>query len=372
MENNILMIYLQNVPKTGGFENAILANILDIDIGYALSSDGQSIQDYYLKDYIDVLHGKIVPIKTSTVFHEQFCVSLNGLLSTKVKLATGKVVNINEYDLIIISHVWFYNYYIQYLKKKYPRIKIIGIQEEAVQDVTNYSSYLQMLHLKTLSLFNGYIAVNKEYEKWISKIVRNILHVSLPVPADQFSKVSKKKKRRNSICVGIGTWNLDFSNFYTNLMVLETLRRDGFNLKGEIIGIKDWQRQQVDGYLKGMKNVEIYGELGDSLYEHISWLNIAVILTTRATSGRISAEFAALGVPCIGNKNNELQEKCWPRLSIDPYDIPKAISLSMKLLEDRDFYESNVDKAAKQIEELSNYEQTFHKLNDFIYNVIHE
>lgn len=368
--NKILMIYLQNVPTTGSFDNTIIADILDADIGYALTYDGKSIQDYYLQDYIDVLNGNIVPVKTSTVFHENFCVTSDDLLSDQVKLSTGETVNVNDYDLLLISHVWFYNYYIRYLKKRYPKIKIIGIQEEAVQDVASFSPYLQMLHLRTLSLFDGYIAVNRQFYDWISKLVQNILCIPLPIPRDQFQKISVKKIPSNSVCVGIGTWNLDCSNFYTNLMVLQTLRNNGFSLRGEIIGIKNWQRKQVDGYLNGVKDIEVYGEIGDSLYNHLSRMKIAIILTTRATSGRISAEFAALGVPCIGNVNNELQAKCWPELSIEPYNVPKAVSLAKKLLQDRNFYESNVKKALEQVKELLNHQPVYEKLNAFINKVI--
>ena len=367
-----LLVYLQNVPTTGRFDSTIIAASIGADIGYALAENGESLQDYYLAAMLDVLHGNPVPIKTSTAFHERFCITDDSLLTDQVRLGDGRIASVADYDVLLVCHVWFHNYYVAYLRRQFPTIKLIGVQEEAVQDVAAFSSFLQTLHLRCLRLFDGYIAVNREYERWVSPFVRNLIHISLPVPKDQFGSltIQATSRRRDVACVGVGTWNLDASNFYTNILVLEGIRGCGVSIKGEIIGIRDWQRPQVGAYASNMEGITIAGELGEQLYSHLSRFKLAINLTSRATSGRIAAEFAAVGVPCIGNLENEHQSVCWPDLSIAPYDVPKAIELGTKLLGNSDFYDACVGKGRRKLTTLIAGQEIGRKLTSYIESVV--
>ena len=363
-----LLVYLQNVPTTGRFDSTIFAHIIGADVGYAVASNGDSIQDYYLSDMLNVLHGNSVPIKTSTAFHEQFCITSDNLLTDRVRLADGRLASVAEYDVLLICHVWFHSYYVTYLKRRYPNLKLIGIQEEAVQDVTALSPLLQSFHLRCLRLFDGYIAVNREYKKWVSLFVQNLTYISLPVPLKQFrnAQIQPWHLRRDVACVGVGTWNLDSSNFYTNMLVLEGVRQNGVCLTGEIIGIRDWQQPQLAAYSSSIENIAIIGELGSRLYTYLSKFKLAINLTTRATSGRIAAEFAAVGVPCIGNGKNEHQGICWPHLCIEPYDVPRGVELATELLTDRKFHSTCIADGQRGLHSLIAGQQTVLRLRSYI------
>ena len=363
----VLMIYLKYVPTTKHFDSTMFGNLLNADIGYALDKNNNLLQDHFFEEMLKV-YDFFIPVKVSTIFNENFCIKTENLISTNILLETGKIVSIENYEIILISHSWFYNWYIIFIRKKFPKKIIIGIQEEAVQDIISFTPALQSAHFKTLSLFDGYIAINKQFYNWAGNFVKNLIHLHLPLPIDQFNGIASKKKKLFA-CIGIVTWNTDFSNFYSNILVLNKLNKKGYELQGFIIGYQKWQKAYLKDYEKNFSNIHLIPECGDQLYDYLIEFKLAINLTLRAASGRISAEFAALGVPCIGNKHNDLQMFCWPKLSVSPYNIKKAIEIAEKLLSDDHFYDEVNSYSKNAVEILMDHSNTKKILYDFINNL---
>lgn len=88
--------------------------------------------------------------------------------------------------------------------------------------------------------------------------------------------------------------------------------------------------------------------------QNLKGAKYAIHLMPEAAAGSFSLNCAALGVPCIGNIEDDTQRECFPDLSINVHDgdsISKARSLLVSLQTNPDFYNMVVAKALKKIEE---------------------
>lgn len=374
-----LMIYLKHPYSTQSessevpFNNIILGELLGADIGYPLTADGQYLLDVYEEKMFDVLEHMYegVPRKVSSAFHEQNVVSDRQRLSTRVRLRNGNTVNIGDYDIVLVSHLWAYNYYIKYIIDIIKDVKIICLQEESVQDVMACSSELQMTHLKILDAVSGYVVTDDRYRSLIEPIAENILKFSLPIPKGQFEGVSTKERHTGRINIGVGIMNIDFSNFYSNILVLEGLRALGHDVKGSIIGIETYHQPWVSAYTEHLDYIETNGFLDEEYYDYLANMELAILLTSRTSQGRVAAELAGIGVPCIGSKHVDLQQRCWPDLSVDPYDVQEATTLADELLRNEELYKLKVSKAKKVIKSLQSHTDARAQLREFVDKIHH-
>lgn len=71
----------------------------------------------------------------------------------------------------------------------------------------------------------------------------------------------------------------------------------------------------------------------------LSKFKYAVHLMPTVAAGTFSLNCAYFGIPCIGNKDVDTQRICNPELSVDVNDIETAVQLSLKLRDDKNFYE---------------------------------
>ena len=375
---NILFLYLEHPFKTetkssvGTFDNTLIADLLNADIGYPLANNGDMLTEYGAKKTDSVILGENGGENEyrmiSSIFHEGNCVTENEVFSNKALTTSGDTVQFSDYDILIVSHLWTYNPLINYLSEEFTNKKLIAIQEGSIQDVLNYSPKLKMEHRKVLNNVDGYIAENKQYLNYVEQFVQNTLFIPLPVPKNQFKSVNLRTKQENKICIGVTTFNIDYSNFYTNILIIDALRKLGYDVKGEIVGIKDYQRKMVD-HFDDLNFINNIGYVEDDFYEKLSEYKFAVLLTQRSTAGRVSAECAGVNVPVIGNHMNDLQRRCFPDLSIEPTRIDKAVDLSRRLLDDPMFYNRVVSEARQTVSSLQKHNELAVLLREFVHNI---
>lgn len=72
--------------------------------------------------------------------------------------------------------------------------------------------------------------------------------------------------------------------------------------------------------------------------ERIAPAYIAVHPMPAAAAGRDQITFAALGIPCVGNRELDVQMELFPQLSVTCYDVVGIRKLVRMLLEDNGFY----------------------------------
>lgn len=71
---------------------------------------------------------------------------------------------------------------------------------------------------------------------------------------------------------------------------------------------------------------------------------------------------ACVGTPCIGNKDSHTQQRLFPKLGVDIYDVDRMVELAKILTSDHDFYESVVKYAYENM--------NFYSLRDTKYRFV--
>lgn len=372
---DVLFLYLDTDWKSktpsgiGTFDNTLYFDMIDAEVGVPLTNEGDPLQfakgNKLLSGLESDLHGAYPQV--SSMYHEEFCVTKENKFSFHARLFDGETVDVRSYDAVVVSHHFFYEFYIRYLVENCTDLSIVAIMEGGFQDVAMYSPKLQLCHREVLRSVDGYIVSNEQYKQYVEKFNDNVIFLPFHIPEGHFQDVSQSSKSQNKICLGVTAWNIDHSNFYTAVLLLDVLRDLGFELEGEIVGIKDHHRRMVEGY-EEHDHVSTVGFIEDGYYNYLSSYDLAIQLTGRATAGRVSAEFAGLGIPVIGNENNYLQQQCWPDLSMNPYDFDEATNTAIDLLTNDNYYEKMVDKAREEVSALQDHSETTEKLESFLSN----
>lgn len=81
----------------------------------------------------------------------------------------------------------------------------------------------------------------------------------------------------------------------------------------------------------------------------LSCFKYAVHLMPTIAAGSLQLQCAIAGVACIGNKDLDTQQICFPDLAVDVNDIGKAKELLKRLINDKDFYDMVVQKAKNNV-----------------------
>lgn len=97
-----------------------------------------------------------------------------------------------------------------------------------------------------------------------------------------------------------------------------------------------------------------YMEWRDWIHK-LNEFKIGVHLMRTHAAGTFALNCAYLGIPCIGYKGLDTQEKCHPTLSVEVGDLLEAKRLIRILSTDKDFYD-NCSREAK-----GNYKEYFHE-----------
>lgn len=361
--------YASGEDETLQYDTTAYGDLVDADIGYGVTVDGTPLEQARYNNIVEDMNDDPYRASMSSQFHEQYCVTEMDEFSPEVPIHSGEVVSPDEYDVVLISHFWLYHRYLRFLQSTYPDVDYVGIMEEGTQDVMVTSPHLQTEHYRTLRELSGFITANTQYLRYVKPLVDNAIHVPLPVPKDQFEGYPTDVDGRDAVCVGVGTFNLMNSNFYTNLLVWDRLKRDGATPSAEIVGIRDHQSAKVQALEDEFDQLNVRGFYQDGLYDLLSEYRFAILMRTRSTAGRPAAEFAGLGVPCIGNQRDDMQSRCWPELSVDPYDTTEAVTLAKRLMNDQEFYERTVERAQQNVAELQHHEPIRAKLKNYLQKV---
>lgn len=371
--SDTLLIYFEDIPWTQETETAdvpfstsLYGTLLDADIGYAVTEDGRSIQQAHADSVEAALGDADFPTKFSSGYRREYCITDPNRLTTRVNLFSGKTVDVGDYETVLVTFVLSQLYYIQYLRQRYPDITLIGIQDESLQDVQLFPPGLQMLHLEALDDVDGFISEDPVYARWVSGLVDEVLKLPLLVPTGHFADIPSQAPSQGRICIGIGTNNLDPANIYTNLAVHRNLLERGYDMDAEFLGAVDFQQEKLAAYEMALNNVAILEYMDEGYYDHLAGYDLAVLLTERISAGRVSAELAAVGVPCIGNAKNDLQQRCFPELSIEPYDVPTAVELATRLLSDSDYREDILAQAKDEVAALEQHNEAEQQLRSFV------
>lgn len=369
--HKVLMIFFEDLQysqdsDTGSrFDVSLFGDLVDADVGWALTEEGTTVQRHY--------HEQHETMKTDRhpthLFDERYWITDDELLTDRVRLRTGEVVSCTDYDVILVSHVVFHVYYIGYLKRMYPDLTVVSVQDESIYEVESLSARMQTHLIETLSQVDGFVAMDETYARWVRGVVDDIIYLPQPVPQNQFQDVADTSDGPTNICLGCVPFNTDSSQFVSSLLAFQQLVDNGYDLEGTVLGVRNWQADLFKGYEEAFNRVSLHRFVEDGYYDHLAEYDVALQLTPRQSAGRCSADFAGVGVPCVGSEVNDLQRRCFPELSVDPYDVGAATDLVERLLTDQSFYDSVVETASEVIDSLQNHDQYRDEFARFINQV---
>lgn len=211
-----------------------------------------------------------------------------------------------------------------------------------------------------------FIASDNLYHQWVRGFVRSVEHVPLLVPENHFTGLKPSAKWTGKVCLGSATHNVLPSNFYTSIVAFKQLRERGHDIEGEIIGVMDRQADRIESYADNVDNLTVKSFMKEDFYNYLPTFDLALIPTARVSTGRLSAEFAAAGVPCVGNGRNEYQKRCFPDLCVHPFDTRTIITLAHRLLTDNTFYNRMRDQAQFSVSALESHETYRENLKSFV------
>ena len=97
--------------------------------------------------------------------------------------------------------------------------------------------------------------------------------------------------------------------------------------------------------------------------ENLSKYKYGVMLIPAVGSGTFALNCAYHGIPCVGNEKSDTQSLLFPDTSVDHMDIEKAVTLSIALRDDENFYEEVSKKAKNNFNKYFNKQKFFGELN---------
>ncbi len=94
-------------------------------------------------------------------------------------------------------------------------------------------------------------------------------------------------------------------------------------------------------------HVSIYRRRPWQIYLHeMAKTSLVVDMNNRNTVGRNALDCAAVGVPCVSTRRSDIQGRLFPDITVqDSWDVEEAVEFSKRLLADKEFYHSVIEKA---------------------------
>ncbi|GAJ01113.1 unnamed protein product, partial [marine sediment metagenome] len=211
-----------------------------------------------------------------------------------------------------------------------------------------------------LKNLDGLIVYSQSAQRYLKGFTNNCICTHHPIPKElvklrslQLSR--SRKKHFGSMCLGVNSWFLDYTNFLTPIEVFNRIRgKDkSAQLKGEIIGIPKSRLLEVKELTRKISSgINVFSHITEDYYQRLSKYMLVLNLSPRALAGRTAAECAVIGTPIIGNIETSLQRLLWPDLSVNPFDITKITEITFKLLENDEYHEKERVKAWELLQKL--------------------
>ena len=278
--------------------------------------------------------------------------------------------SIEKYDYLIIAAFNGYYKYINWIIDNFPNTPVILIQDDSIEEIQYSHPLLQREMLKAVRNSDGFISYQKEMYS-LTKIHENSIFIHHPMNPN-FKPTLKQNQEKNLICIGVGCWNYDFMNILTGLSVLNKIRnKTKTEINAEFLGVHDYQKNKYEKIFEQEKvKIKEWSKYGN-YYNDLKRYSLIFNLNGRAVAGRVSAESAIVGTPVIGNYLADMQEYCWPNLSVQKYDAFRICELSNELLFNEKFRTNQIELAQNRIKDLkNNFENTRKYVKDFIEKII--
>lgn len=313
-------------------------------------------------------------ILRSEVFLPELPISSKFGLLNEFGKRENDIIDIKDYNPIVISDIPSYIPIFEFIQTKYPEKTLIGLHEAETKELLLSDWQLQKRFINMLRKIDGYITYSDFGYNWFKGLGVNTIKLRLPLP-DGFLNIRNDTTRlsnQRSIVFGIGTLNLDQSNLLTGLGIALQLLDKYNDVNCYAIGYSS-KKDQVRYFEEINDRIKILNWLSPT--EYIKVLsNASLVIQTggRSLIGRPQVECAALGTPIVGNKDADMQSFLWPDLAVDIFNSSQLIHLAENILKDKKFREQSIKTAKTKLKEIPNRTVTKLLFEKFVSGLMHK
>ncbi|MDD3900684.1 MAG: hypothetical protein PHR52_09445 [Fermentimonas sp.] len=369
--NRILFLYFPYVHGASLYSQFVWKDLLKCDFGTPLTKDNSQLLNYTNKNRQAYFEEHPTYLSSNVLTKDLSCPDLE--FSDKVSLFSIdnpenqlEIKSIHDYDTIIIASFWAFYTYIHFVIDNFPKKKVFLIQDDSLQYIEMAHTELEWHICEAIRKADGYISYTQQMKNWVTLFQANVIHINHPVPKGM-ERIKQFKNTNNKICLGVGTWNYDLFHMMSSYQIFKKFA-DNKEYTSEILGVHGFKEEEYSLYKKNDNRVNIVSwAKGDDFYKRIGEYYCILNLNERAVAGRICLEAAIMGIPVIGYKTIDMQEHCWPKLCVEPYDTVKAISILEQLFNDKLYYKKVVDFAFERYSLLNaSTNKIANKISEFI------
>ena len=282
-------------------------------------------------------------LETQLRFLDTDHIPLFNILQSDTKYNGDVVYNIGKGDLdkdyIRILYTQFNNV-VELLKQKFDKVYIYQDGEIGWWNQTDVK--LQVWWYNQLESSDGILVPNSTDVNFYKGIFPDVpIKVIRSVMTDVGLDKSKfKPKSGRSIVTG------PLTREYNGLVQVLLAHNYGLPVDIPLMGES---RMPKDSW-------EMADNIGVNYLPYMSWIDwmynlnqyeIGYMMSAATASGSFALNCAYLGIPCIGDKRADTQSLLFPDLAVDWFDTKTALELTLRLKQDKDFYNSVVNKAKK-------------------------
>jgi len=273
--------------------------------------------------------------------------------------------DLEDFDFLKKYTHMFINVYPEYfhvvkkIKEKVPELKILGITDIQTHVLAYWSLEDTKLFVESINLYDYIFCTNADEVAVFSQCLREnkgrCQYTGWPMYYELTHTqniIDPKNKDVNLIALGIsnpGGFNRDL---LANLAVWKQLKERFKDLKAFMYYVTPNKKEEIQEIinLHGCKDIELVDELGyDKAIEYLSQAFLSIHMYTFKVVGRLAQDCAALGIPTIGTIANLPNRLCFPRLSVNDYDVDAAVEIATEVLMSPYVYNKLRDYALHQV-----------------------
>ena len=283
-------------------------------------------------------------LETQLLFLDAYHLPINKIINSNQTYDGDLLYNIGKggFDKPYIKYLYeSCNNIVEHLKSKFPKVYIY--QDGEIGWWNQVDVKLQVWWYNQLQAADGIFVPNSDDIPFYEGIFPNSdVKVIRSVMTDEGLDPSQFLPKEDRIIIN-GPLTMEYNGFSQIILAHNTGMEIDVPPMGESKMPKDsWDMASNLGinYLQYMT--------WDKWMYNLSRYKIGYMLMPAMASGSFALNCAYLGIPCIGWGKADTQKLLFPDLSIDLFDNKRALELTLKLINDNDFY-NEVSYKAKEI-----------------------
>jgi glycosyltransferase involved in cell wall biosynthesis len=252
------------------------------------------------------------------------------------------------------------------LKKKYPDLILIGVQEGSLHSPDN--TYSTADRLKLIEAFRAVDALGVLLEDSIayfqSLTDKPVFWLGVPFPVEWAKQclVSPDKKPPT---IEIPTSLLDSKAGLTNFFALRTIQQNHPEFTGIIYSRNPKNEAKLCQQFGVKADILPATHIWQEYFTRHARAGIGLHLDYRWSWNRYVLDCAGAGIPCISTPHSTVQQTLFPELMVEPFDIRAAKNLAEKLIKDPAFYQACRHYALEKIGKFT-FENSARRLKEFL------